>query len=160
MCEQDNDPKCFRNFVCASLWNTSTHWTRVFRSYLCDSHLVLVFLPQFSSCHPLIIWFPFLSVFIPATLRQSVCHSSPFLLHPSRTLFKERISGSSCSRDKALITLPLLGKPPLPDSSEVFRSHIYKTQGLKNNYNNDRSIFHINNIYILWKSRWRCLVHF
>lgn len=41
-----------------------------------------------------------------------------------------------------MITLPLVGKP-LPDSSEVFRIHIFKTQWVEeHNSNNDRSKFH------------------
>lgn len=109
--------------------------------FICETpaHIELFFLWQPSLLVFLSPWmlsidnFPYLFVFISTTLPRSLSViPPPFLLHPSRTLFKERTSGSSCSQDKRVITLPLLGKPALPNSFEVFRSHILNTQGLYN----------------------------
>lgn len=132
MFKQNNDLRCFTNLVCASLVKHRHTLNSSFPVLSLWRPSGFNFLTSIFSLSSLdnVVSFSFCLYFrYPTSI--SVCHSPPFLLHPSRTLFKEGTSGSSCPRDKRVITLPLLGKPLLPDSFEVFRSHIFKTQGLK-----------------------------
>lgn len=107
------------------LWNTSTHWTQVFQRYLCDSHLVLVLLPPFSSCHPLIICFSFsFCHYFHYPISISVCHFASFSSSSFQNIIGKDVREQLLlSQDKTLITLPMLGKPPWLDSCEVYRNH-------------------------------------
>lgn len=80
-----------------------------------------------SSFNNLASFFP--SLFLPPDLNLFLSFSpclSFFFILPEH-LSKDRTSGSSCSWDKTLITLPLLGKPAQPDSSEVLSLLKFRT---------------------------------